>query len=174
MYIKPSEVKRWGVDFGNVLVKNFKIKFDDPNEEITWEKVADQGELITGSLEGLKTLIDRVGADNVWIVSKVNDVQRKVAELIIKNLQICEKTGLLPDHIKFCLKRKDKAPIIKELKLDGHIDDRGEVIESLQSFLPCPIWFNPEQADMLEWDDHVSMKILMVHNWDAIMVLLNE
>ena len=172
MYIKPSEVKRWGVDIGNVLVHNFKINTDFDN--LTWEEISKNGgEIIPGALEGLKKLIDKVGADNVWIVSKVSPAQQKVSEFILEHINIYEKTGLLRDHIRFCLEKKDKAPIIKELKLDGHIDDRGEVIESLQAFLPCPIWFNPDQEDMLEWDDHISMKVLMVHNWDAIMTLLD-
>lgn len=172
-YIHPVQVKRWGVDIGNVLVKNFNHKVTDVSQ-VTWENIKENGELVPDAIQGLKLLIDKVGADNVWIVSKVSPIQQMISELILKELQICEQTGMRPEQIRFCLERKDKAPIIKELQLEGHIDDRGEVIESLQSFLPCPIWFNPSDKDYLEWDDYISQKILMVPNWQGIIALYGE
>lgn len=173
MYIKPNKVKRWGVDIGNVLVHNFRTSIDF--SQLTWEEITKSGgEVLPGALEGLKALIDKVGADNVWIVSKVSPAQQQVSEFILDHINVYEVTGLKRENVRFCLEKKDKAPIIKELNLDGHIDDRGEVIESVQSFLPCPIWFNPERADMLEWDERVSKKVLMVFSWGAIMALLEN
>ncbi|HVI42695.1 MAG TPA: hypothetical protein VM577_18810 [Anaerovoracaceae bacterium] len=170
-YIHPKDVKRWGVDIGNVLVENFNIKITDPSQ-VTWENVKGNGRLVPGAIEGLKLLIDKVGAENVWIVSKVSPIQQMVSELVLKELQVCERTGMRPEQIRFCLERKDKAPIIKELQLEGHIDDRGEVIDSLQNFLPCPIWFAPSQKDMLEWDDYISQKVLMVFGWAGIIAMV--
>lgn len=165
--MKSTDVKRWGVDIGNVLIENFAKDIKDESK-VTWENISKNGRLIPGAIEGLKFLIEKVGADNVWIISKVSPIQQKVIEMVFENLNICEKTGLLPDHIRFCLERKDKAPIIKELGLEGHIDDRGEVMESLQGFLPCPIWFNPSKKDYMEWNKYVSSQVLMVPNWDNI------
>lgn len=169
--MKPSDVKCWGVDIGNVLIENF-VKDIKDESKITWEAISKNGRLISGAIEGLKFLIEKVGPDNVWIVSKVSPIQQKVSEMVFENLKICEKTGLLSDHIRFCLERKDKAPIIKKLGLEGHIDDRGEVIESLQVFLPCPIWFNPSKKDYTEWNKYVSSQVLMVPNWSNICSII--
>lgn len=172
MNIKPSKVKRWGVDIGNVLVHNFNVNTEF--SKLTWEEISKNGgEVIAGAIDGLKKLVDKVGSDNVWIVSKVSPAQQKVSEFILEHINIYEKTGLKRDHVRFCLERKDKAPIIKELNLDGHIDDRGEVIESIQSFVSCPIWFNPENSDILEWGPNINIKsVLTVVGWDVIVASL--
>jgi hypothetical protein len=157
--MKLSEVKRWGVDIGNVLVKNGSYK-----DKLTIHNM----EFIQDSLMGLKFLIDKVGTDNVWIISKVSTEQQELSEIILEQFDIYGKTGLNKNHVKFCLERLDKAPIIKELNLQGHIDDRGQIIDSVQNFLPCPVWFNPEPADYYKWSCVMSDKVWLVSSWQEL------
>lgn len=154
--MKFNTIKRWGVDIGNVIVKNGSY---------TSKLTIDNVEFIPESLQGLKFLIDKVSAPNVWIISKVSPEQQELSEIFLEKFEVYGKTGLLKDHVRFCLERLDKAPIIKELDLQGHIDDRGEVIQSVQGFLTCPVWFNPETSDYNKWSCKMDSKVELITSW---------
>jgi hypothetical protein len=158
--MKLKEVKKWGIDIGNVLIQNGSY---------TSYSTIDDMKYIQDSLVGLKFIIDTVGSDNVWLISKVSPEQQKLTEIILDKFEIYSQTGLDRNHVKFCLERLDKAPIIKELGLEGHIDDRGEIIDSLQNFLPYPVWFNAEPSDYYKWNCKLKDEIPLFDSWKEFL-----
>ncbi len=169
--MKLSEVKSWGVDIGNVLIKNLPMKTQLllTERKIPPQEVVKQLSLVPDALLGLRFLSQRVGPENVWIVSKASPHQREVSRLALEKFRFYPTTGLKPDQVLFCPERKDKRPIIKALDLEGHIDDRGEVIESIQKFVKCPVWFSPEEYDTAQWLYQVKYTVRVVSGWKQIM-----
>lgn len=157
--MKLSQATRWGVDIGNVLIENGSYS--------SYQEVS-RMRFIPDSIQGLSFLVAKVGADNVHIISKATIEQSKLSELILRDV-ICPQTGLLIKNVDFCLERLDKEPIIKRLNLQGHIDDRGQIINSVQDFLMCPVWFNPVWYDQIDWQDKMNAKVSRVNTWQQIM-----
>jgi hypothetical protein len=158
--MKFSEVRRCGVDIGNVIVKNGSY---------TSKLTIDNAELVPGSVQGVKFLVNKVGTSNVWIVSKASLEQQESSKIFLERFGLYSTAGLSHDHVRFCLERLDKAPIIKELDLQGHIDDRGEVIESIQNFVPCPVWFNVELSDYDKWNCRLKDSVPLFSSWEEFL-----
>ena len=77
------EVRKCSVDFGNVLIENFSKEAQAEVDRMFKEDgcvvspriekfLLDRVELIPDSLRGLKILVDRYGAENIFIVSRVD------------------------------------------------------------------------------------------------------
>lgn len=71
-----------------------------------------------------KLIIEKFGADNVFIVSRVNSEQKESAIKWLNLWNFYHNTGLKPDNVYFCFERRDKAIFSKGLKLNVFIDDR--------------------------------------------------
>jgi hypothetical protein len=158
--MKFSEIKKWGVDIGNVIIKNGSYVEPWKMENI---------QLIPDCLIGVKFLIDKVGSDNVWIISKASLPQQNTSKQFLNELGFHKEAGLKYDHVLFCLERLEKAPIIKELNIQGHLDDRGEIIESIQKSITCPIWFNPDPEDYHKWNCRIDNEIPIINSWKEFM-----
>jgi hypothetical protein len=170
--MKVTEVERWGVDIGNVLLwnvpENLRIALE--TDEMSVEDMVEHLEEVPGAMQGLQFLIDRVGAERVWIISKASALQEAVSRLALKSkFPLATNLGFDLSHLRFCLEKIDKAPILQELGIQGHIDDRGEVIASIQSFVPCPLWLHPEDWDYELWRDRVTHRAVLVQTWQQIL-----
>lgn len=169
--MKLHEVKSWGVDVGNVLFANIPIPIRDSliAKKAKPEEYLKHYHLIPDALLGLRMLTQRVGPDNVWIISKAAKEQIALTRLAFDKFRIHPVTGLKKDQVLFCPERKDKRVIIKALELEGHIDDRGEVIDSIQTVIKNPIWFNPTPEDSLKWIPYIKYHVRVVSSWQQIM-----
>ncbi|HLG28174.1 MAG TPA: hypothetical protein VI423_10350 [Paenisporosarcina sp.] len=166
--MKLHEIKSWGVDVGNVLIRNASNRAIE-QKQLTFKEVVNKLFLVPDALLGLRMLVQKVGPENVWIVSKATREQSAVTRLALERFRFYQTTGLRKDQVLFCPERKDKRPIIKALELEGHVDDRGEVIESIQSFVKCPIWFHPEEKETEEWASKIKYNVRVVSGWKQIM-----
>lgn len=179
-----KEASKWGVDFGNVLIQNLDQEARkqvsalfscgrmchpiDRVDELDVILVAHSC-MVSGALEGLKTLIERRGAEHVWIVSCAKELERFVNRRLIAVHKIREVTGLREDHIFFVDKREGKAGICRNLGIEAHIDDRGEVLSHLVNIVPNLIWFSPTERDVREWSTVLPTTTLRVNGWDELI-----
>lgn len=170
------DVKRWGVDFGNVLVQNFswwtrwKLWFailwcamqhwrrwryyslQDPSllkflfSYCDLSKALDpflrrHTKLIPDAILGLRRLVQKVGTQNVWIVSRVrNAIEREINFSMMLQSGIFSDTGLSPDHAFFVERYEQKARICARLGIDGFIDDNPRVLGAMRD-VPCLVFF---------------------------------
>ena|ERR1700743_378090 len=157
--MKLREAKRWGVDIGNVLIPNGTYGQDlDPKDV----------KFLPDALEGLEFLINQFGSSNVFIISKATAEQQILSRKILESV-VCPRTNLLMNNVRFCLERLDKFPIIQQLGLDAHIDDRGEIIYSIQNLIPWAIWFNPDCEDFDKWNLKIKDRIPLFYSWSEFM-----
>lgn len=77
----------------------------------------------------------------VWLLSKCKvETQEKIL-LWLAGQNFHERTGVPLDRILFCLQRPEKAPIAQAHDFKVFIDDREDIIESMNDILPHPILF---------------------------------
>lgn len=154
---------RIGIDFGNCIVKSDRSAAE---AESKWVE-------IYGALHAIRSLIAINGAENVYIISRVGSdkTRLRTLEWLLAN-DVYKTTGLRELNVFFCQTRQQKAPIIAELKLDAHIDDRPEVM-AYAATLKIKILFNPSIFDLAEWQEKIGC-YLVAANWWQVHQLLDK
>lgn len=154
--MKKQPIPKIGIDIGRVIVGPvLNGKADTSFLGNTIEKA-----MLTppspGAFEGVENLVD-LFSNNAWLVSKCGpNVQHKTKEWL-KHWDFYQKTGMPKDHLRFCLKRPEKAIHCKQLKLTHFIDDRLDVLEHLKGLVPNLYLFGeqPKLKNIPEWVTHV-------------------
>lgn len=175
----------WSVDFGNVLIENFskeaqlavaKICASEEylkNTKILEDFLLKSSSLLPDALRGLKRLVERNGAENIFIVSRVDKEAIEINKMLMRINKICELTGLLEENIYFVEKRSDKVGVCEQLKIENHIDDRGEVLSYMCGRIPHLIWFAPPKEDIEEWSATLGSNVVRVKNWEELIPILD-
>ena len=179
------EVRRWSVDFGNVLIENFSKQAQAAVAEICARKdflknsqtleefLLKNSRLLPDAMRGLKRLVDRNGAENVFIVSRVDKEAVEINRVLFGVNKICELTGLLEANIYFVEMYSDKVDVCERLKIKNHIDDRGEVLSYMCGRLPHLIWFAPTKEDIEKWSVALGSNVVRVRNWEELIPILD-
>ena len=126
-----------------------------------------------GAIETLRTIRDHV-ADRarrqaeakavpydeahppIYVVSKCGEnVQRKTREWM-RHHDFYARTGIPEDHVRFCLERKDKAPICRDLGITHFVDDKLEVLSYLES-VPKRYLFCPSEREVGRYKRHLAL-----------------
>lgn len=171
--MKIKDVNSWGVDIGNVILKNVPRETQQYYMErgLTPEQVVDRLQLVPDALLGLRFLVHKVGRENIWIISKADAIQSHISRLAFDKFRLCHTTGLDPEQILFVTERPDKTPVFKSLELEGCIDDHGEVISSVQDVVKCPVWFKPDAKYSAMWIPRMSYSVRVVSGWTHLLSL---
>ena len=72
----------------------------------------------------------------VWIISKCGPAVQERTRRWLAHHRFFERTGIDPLHLRFCLKRPQKAEHCKELGITHFIDDRTDVLEAMRGIVP--------------------------------------
>jgi hypothetical protein len=82
----------------------------------------------------------------VWIVSKCGPrIQQRTLQWFDRH-RFFERTGILRNHVRFCLRRPDKAIHCRELGITHFIDDRTDVLEPMAGIVPNRYLFGPQRG----------------------------
>lgn len=169
--MKINDVKSWGVDVGNVLIKNvpYNTQSSYLEKNTSPEVIVNNLQLIPDALVGLRFLVHHVGKENVWIISKASFEQAYITRLAFEKFRFYLTTGLDPEQVLFVPEKLDKLPVIKVLELEGHIDDRGEIIAGIQDIVKAPVWFRPEAKDSVRWLPGMKYNTRVISSWKKFM-----
>jgi hypothetical protein len=140
---------RIGIDFGGVIVRH-----QDPaqrNEGVV-EPCEPEELAHEGLFERLPGIVSSC-AGQVWIVSKAGPAVQRMTIDWLESVKFYSRTGLRPDHVRFCRLRQEKETICRELALSHFVDDRVHVMQILRYTVPhqylfggsgderyCPPW----------------------------------
>ncbi len=120
---------RIGFDVGGVVIDRVNDKTDT---SFFSDRYLDST-AVPHVFEEVAGLVTRFGPDDSFIISKCGEnVQRKTLEWLLHN-GFYARTGMLPAHVHFCLRRDGKHPIAQELGLTHFVDDRVEVLGYMKS-----------------------------------------
>lgn len=151
---------RVGIDFGGVIVKPRK-----QSSEETALQDSDRAEVAQeGAFEAIAELVS-LCSGSVWIVSTAGPRMQARTREWLNSVDFFRRTGLHPDHVRFCLERPEKESICRELKITHFIDDRIHIMQILRHSVShlyffgekaseknCPPWarFVSDWADLVE------------------------
>jgi hypothetical protein len=142
---------RLGVDFGRVIhggaaeSGEADTAFLDGDAEEAMRSPA-----TAGMFETLPGLVDRFGG-RVWVISKCGErIQRRTLEWLDRH-DFYRRTGIAPQHVRFCRKRADKAGHCAELGITHMVDDRLSVHTALRGLVPHLYLFGPQPATPPDW-----------------------
>ena len=98
---------RIGCDVGNVITIGYTLITDE-------------------AIQGVRSMVDTVGPDDFYIVSKARFEQQKSTLALFHRVGFCARTGVLPRNILFCLDRLGTAG--RPLRMDDLRAVRGGAI----------------------------------------------
>ncbi|MCW2631566.1 MAG: hypothetical protein JWR88_528 [Pseudonocardia sp.] len=152
---------RLGVDIGRVIIAGS----DDPDGADTAFFGTDESAMLAtpavdGVFDVLPRLVERF-AGRVWLVSKCGERIQRRTERWLDHHRFFERTGIPPDHLRFTLRRADKAVHARELGLTHFVDDRLDVLEALRDVVPRLYLFGPQPQPAPDWVEHTP-------DWPAV------
>jgi hypothetical protein len=130
----PGKEPSIGIDLGGVLNQhNNDVKGDTTNWHLSTTSEA------PGAMDGVKELVNRFGAENVHVVSKLtvgSAMETNSKTWLFKTMDICRRTGMLRKNVHFVNDISGplgKGVIAQKLGLSHFIDDKGGALDAVAS-----------------------------------------
>lgn len=143
---------RLGVDIGRVIIGGARPPGE--GEDTSFFQGGMDAVLRTpaaeGALETLPRLVERVGG-RAWLVSKCGERTERRTLAWLDYHDFYNRTGIPPDHVRFCRARPDKAIHCRELGITDFIDDRLDVHQALRGVVPRRYLFGPQPQPPPYW-----------------------
>ena len=134
-----------GIDFGGVIVRNLH---EDTGEDTSLRSSSGSEAARDGAFDAIRQLCSACDG-RVWIVSKAGPRMQERTLAWLQSVNFFSRTGLQPDHVRFCLQREDKTSICRELEISHFIDDRVHVMQILRGVVPHLCLFGEQGAERL-------------------------
>ena len=158
-FIPTSSMKwqpRLGIDIGRVLI-------DGPSHPDGGDTAFFSGDDATmlatpempGAVETVAELVARFEG-RVWLVSKCGP---KVQERTLRWLEgrdFYGRTGLDPEHVRFCRQRPEKRIHCEQLRLTHFVDDRPDVHEAIRGVVQHHYFFGPQPHGVPDYAQHAA------------------
>jgi hypothetical protein len=117
-----------GVDIGGVIIQ----RTDDGDDTSFWGDNYLATPAVPGAFVALRRLIEGKFGDNVFIVSKSGEYTEKRAREWLEHHAFFDRSGVRRDNVVFCRRREEKAGIARGLGLTHFVDDRLDILVSLE------------------------------------------
>jgi hypothetical protein len=126
---------------------------------------------IDGAVETIRDLVGWFGPEHVFLVSKCGFAMQYKTRRWLAAQNFYQHTGVEPDHVYFCLERKEKAGIARVLSLTHFIDDRLEILGYLRGVVPHRILFRGRERE-IDTNREELAHVVHVRSWDQVRHLL--
>ncbi len=143
---------RLGVDIGRVIIGG-----GGPGGNDTQFFSGDTARMLAtpavpGAFDTLARLVPHFA--QVWLVSKCGErVQRRTRQWLDHH-DFAARTGIPGDHLRFCLKRPEKAGHCADLGITHFVDDKLDVHQALRGVVPHRYLFGPQRTPPPDWARH--------------------
>ncbi len=159
-------VETLGIDIGGVIIDRAN-EYSDTS--FFGEKYLDSYAVRQSFGVIAQLVADRFGG-RVYLVSKCGAATEKKTKKWLQHNQFFAKTGVRPEHVRFCRKRIDKAAICVELGVTHFVDDRLEVLSYLTT-VPHRFLFQPNMEEVWKHGEHLPY-VTQVISWHEIKKIL--
>lgn len=161
-----TQAEALGVDIGGVVIDRINDNTDTSFFSDNYLNTT----AVPGTIEALARLVAERFGTNVHFVSKCGpSIERKTREWL-KHHDIFGRTGIPEGNLRFCRRRREKAPIAEELGLTHFIDDRLEILGYLAT-VPTRILFQPHGPEVRRFKQHLS-SVIRAESWADVLALL--
>jgi len=142
---------RLGVDIGRVIIGGGVV----PGSSDTQFFSGDTARMLAtpavpGAFETLARLVPRF--EQVWLISKCGERVQRHTRQWLDHHDFAART----EHLRFCLKRPDKALHCAELGITHFVDDKPDVHQALRGVVPHRYLFGPQPAPVPAWVQHTE------------------
>lgn len=153
-----------GVDIGGVVIDRANDNTDTSFFSGNYLRTT----AVPGVFDALHQLVSQRFGGQVYLVSKCG---RRVQEKTLHWLEYHNfylRTGIAPEHVKFCVERHQKAGICEELGITHFVDDRLEVLGYLTYVVSKLYLFQASDREVSRYA-HVLSRVTRVESWDEIL-----
>lgn len=159
-----------GIDIGRVIING---DVSDLLRNLSPRPLRDSFALtpaVHGALKQIQRLVQRFGADRVWLLSKCTvEMEEKVKKWLQARGFFCH-TGVRKDHVFYLRSNPQKIAQAEKLKLTCFIDDKGKVLRGMTSVKYCFLFVANKKG--LPQPQHCDLDMTVIHGWrEALMVL---
>ncbi len=140
---------RIGLDFGGVIVESKRSSVGEDTVLASTDGIQIARPGVFNAVEELVSLCE----GRIWIVSQAGLRTQAGTRKWLETTDFFGRTGLEPEHVRFCLEREGKLGICRELAITHFVDDRIHVMQILRHDVPhlylfgqagdekyCPPW----------------------------------
>jgi hypothetical protein len=142
---------RLGVDFGRVINEG---SAEPGGDDTTFLSGGFDDAMRTPEMPGLYDVLPGLVArfeGRVWIVSKCGERIQERTSQWLDHHNFWARTGIFPDHVRFCRQRPEKAIHCKQLAITHFIDDRRDVLGHLRGLVDHLYLFGPQKLPAPDW-----------------------
>jgi hypothetical protein len=108
---------------------------------------------MAGAVDTIARLVDRFGGQ-VWLVSKCGQRVEQRTRRWLAGHDFFARTGMDPEHLRFCRQRADKRIHCVQLGLTHFIDDHPEVHEHIRDAVEWQCFFGPQRRPVPDYGVH--------------------
>jgi hypothetical protein len=146
---------RLGVDIGRVIIGGGVV----PGSSDTQFFSGDTARMLAtpavpGAVEALARLVPRF--EQVWLVSKCGERVQRHTRQWLDHHDFAARTGIPREHLRFCLKRPDKAVHCAQLGITHFVDDKLDVHQALRGVVAHRYLFGAQPAPAPAWVTHTE------------------
>lgn len=123
------------------------------------------------ALVGIKFLSEKVGPNNVWLLSQSYGDKNKLIREKLEKMAVFSSLGIPKDNLLFYPSLADKTVIVRALEIDGILDHSPEAIYMVQPFVTCPVLFSPVATEIKSWIDKITYRVRIVSGWKTFFNL---
>jgi hypothetical protein len=140
-----------GIDIGRVLICPTA---DDGRPDTSFlgsnEREALAIPPAAGAFSVVRGFVERYDG-RVWLVSKAGQRIENLTRLWLEHHDFYRRTGMAPDHVRFCRRRPEKREHALELGLTHFIDDRLDVLGHMVGVVPHLLLFGWQPSAPPHW-----------------------
>lgn len=119
-----------------------------------------------GAFDAMASLVEAF-VGRVYLVSKCGSSVQDKTWHWLRHQGFWEATGMKPKNVRFCLRRPEKAGICAELGITHFVDDRVDIIASLDGVVATRILFGEQDTCVqVPRGAHVAL------NWAEVIPML--
>ncbi|MGW4940301.1 hypothetical protein ACWEOZ_01740 [Actinoplanes sp. NPDC004185] len=143
---------RLGVDIGRVIIGG-----GAPGGHDTQFFSGDTARMLAtpavpAAIDTLARLVPLFG--QVWLISKCGERVQRHTRQWLDHHDFAARTGVPGDHLRFCLRRPDKAVHCAQLGITHFVDDKLDVHRALRGVVPHRYLFGPQRTPPPDWVEH--------------------
>ncbi len=148
--MKKHIIHRIGIDIGRVIIGPVLNGRADTSFLGSRLEDAIHTPPAPGALAGVAKLVE--GTDGqAWLVSKCGPAVQAKTRAWLDHHEFWARTGMPRSHLRFCLKRPQKALHARELHLTAMIDDRVDVLVHLDGIVRDRLLFGEQDRAAPAW-----------------------
>ena len=126
------------------------------------------------SFNVIKMIIDNLGPENVYIISKARiEMKEKINQWLIDK-RFFDLTNFSISNVYFVDEYEDKRILVDKLQINIFVDDSVKIIRCLidSPFIKKLVWFNGNPKLIKDLPSEYRNKIIISHQWGKLYKII--